>query len=64
MNEPLPDKMTGNDLVTQERYESGFEKDLHDKMDRVDRRDKRDQIITSTATRQYRDGYDRIWGNK
>jgi len=56
--------MTGNDLVTQERYESGFEKDLHDKMDRVDRRDKRDQIITSTATRQYRDGYDRIWGNK
>ena len=63
MNQPQqtpPDRMTGNDLVMQENYEFGLEKQLVDSMDRVDRRDKRDEIISSVPTKRYRDNYDKI----
>ena len=59
MNE-LPDKMTGNDLVVQENYEFGLEKNLVDGMDRVDRRDRRNEIVSFTSTPKYRRGYDNI----
>lgn len=57
----LPDKMTGNDLITQENYEFGLEKTLVDKMDRVDRRNKRDEIISAVATRKYLNNYEKIF---
>ncbi len=60
----LPDKMTGDDLTTQENYEFGLEKDLVDKMDRVDRRDKRNEIKSMPLTRRYRINYDKIDWNK
>jgi hypothetical protein len=56
--------MTGNDLVVQEQYESGFERDLHDNMDRVDRRDKRGSVVTDATTQKYREGFDKIWPNQ
>lgn len=60
----LPDRMTGKDLVVQEEHEANFERQLFNGMDKVDRRDKRNQIVSSTATPQYRDGWERIWGKK
>ena len=57
----LPDQMTGKDLIAQENYEFGLEKNLVDKMDRVDRRDLREEIISFTTNRNYRAGYDLIW---
>jgi len=57
----LPDKMTGDDLIKQENYEFGLEKNLVDKMDRVDRRDLRGEIISFSANRNYRENYDRIF---
>ena len=56
--------MTGKDLIVQEEHEANFERDLVNRMDRVDRRDKRDEIISFVATRKYREGYERIWGDK
>lgn len=58
--EELPDKMTGDDLITQENYEFGLEEKLYNKMDRVDRRDKRNQIKSFVTTREYRKNYDKI----
>lgn len=58
------DQMTGNDLVKQENYEFGLEKQMVDKMDRVDRRDKRDEIISFIASKAYLDNYERIFGHK
>jgi len=58
--EVLPDKMTGNDLVVQENYEFGLEKQLVDSMDRVDRRDRRGEITSSVPTAAFRRGYDNI----
>lgn len=60
----LPDKMTGDDLIKQENYEFGLEKNLVDKMDRVDRRDQREEIISFVATPAYRDNYDNIFLKK
>jgi hypothetical protein len=59
MNE-LPDKMTGQDLITQENHEFGLEKQMVDKMSRVDRRDKRGEIVSFATTPAYRSGYDLI----
>lgn len=56
----LPDKMTGHDLIVQENYEFGLEKQLVDSYDRVDRRDKRGEIISSVPTNAFRRGYDNI----
>jgi len=56
----LPDKMTGNDLVVQENYEFGLEKQLVDSYDRVDRRDKRGEIVSNVPSTAYRRGYDNI----
>lgn len=56
----LPDNMTGNDLIAQENYEFGLEKQLVDSYDRVDRRDKRDEIISFVSNEYFRKGYDRI----
>ena len=56
----LPDQMTGNDLIVQENYEFGLEKNLVDKMDRVDRRNLRDEITSMTATPAFRRGFDLI----
>lgn len=56
----LPDKMTGDDLIKQENYEFGLEKNLVDKMDRVDRRDLRGEIISFIANKNYLIGYDNI----
>lgn len=56
----LPDKMTGDDLITQENYEFGLEQKLYDKLDRVDRRDKRNEIKSFVTTRKYRNNYDKI----
>ena len=58
----LPDRMTGNDLIVQENYEFGLEKQMVDSMDRVDRRDKRGEIISFTSTNKYRFGYGLIFG--
>lgn len=58
--ETLPDKMTGADLVAQENYEFGLEKQMVDKMDRVDRRERRGEIVSLVATERYRQGYDSI----
>ncbi len=61
----LPDKMTGQDLVAQENYEFGLEKDYVDNMDRVDRREKRGEIVSFVPTSRYRRGYDQInWSDK
>jgi hypothetical protein len=46
----LPDKMTGKDLVVQENYEHGMDKQLFDSMDKVDRRDKRNHIMSMSST--------------
>jgi len=63
--ENLPDKMTGNDLVAQENYEFGLEKQLVDSYDKVDRRDKRGEIISSIPTNRFRNGYDNIdWSKR
>ncbi len=56
----LPDKMTGQDLTTQENYEFGLEKQMVDKMDRVDRRDLRGEITSLATTPAFRAGYDLI----
>ena len=56
----LPEKMTGQDLIAQENYEFGLEKQMVDQMDRVDRRDKRDEVFTSPASPAYRRNYDLI----
>jgi len=64
MNEQLPEKMTGADLVAQENYEFSIERDYVNKLDRVDRRDKRGEIISSAVTEKYRRGYDSINWNK
>jgi len=56
----LPDKMTGSDLIKQENYEFGLEKNLVDGMDRVDRRDLRNEIKSFVANKNYRIGYDNI----
>ena len=58
---PLPENMTGNDLIAQENYEFGLEKKLVDKMDRVSRRDKRNEIISFVPNRNYRKNYDLIF---
>jgi len=58
--EKFPDKMTGNDLVVQETYESNIERNIMDSMDRVDRRDRQGRIVSSTVTQKFRDGYDLI----
>ena len=52
--------MTGKDLVVQENYEFGLEKQLVDSYDRVDRRDKRGEIISSVPSNAFRCGYDNI----
>ena len=63
--EPLPDKMTGVDLVRQEEHESGFERALLKGMDRVDRRDKRGEIVSSVPSRAYMVGYGNIdWSKR
>ena len=63
--EPLPDKMTGVDLIRQEEYELGFERALLKGMDRVDRRDKRGEIISSVPSRAYTAGYGNIdWSKR
>ena len=64
MNEPLPDRMTGKDLVLQEGHEAGFERELYNNMDLTDRRDRRDSITSFTTNQKYRNGYDLIWGKK
>lgn len=56
----LPDRMTGDDLVKQENYEMGFERQLFNNMDRVDRRDRRNHIISMTVTDSYRNNYSKI----
>ena len=57
--------MTGADLVAQENYEFGIEKQLVSQMDRVDRREKRGEIISFVSTPLYRKGYDMIqWEHK
>ena len=58
----LPDQMTGKDLIVQENYEFGLEKQMVDSMDRVDRRDKRGEIISFTSTNKYSFGYGLIFG--
>jgi len=60
----LPDKMTGEDLIKQENYEFGLEKQYVDTLDRVDRRDKRGEIVSFATSSKYRVGYDRIDWNK
>ena len=60
----LPDQMTGKDLIVQENYEFGLEKEMVDKMDRVDRRDLRGEIVSMT-TPSFRKGYDLVdWSKK
>ena len=56
----LPDQMTGKDLIAQENYEFGLEKEMVDKMDRVDRRDLRDEITIIDTTPAFRRGFDLI----
>lgn len=58
------DKMIGADLVAQENYEFGLEKQLVDSMDKVDRRDRRDEIISSIPNNAFRRGYDNIKWSK
>lgn len=58
--ENLPDKMTGQDLIAQENYEFGIEKQIVNSYDRVDRRDKRGEIISMVPTSAFRKGYDKI----
>ena len=52
--------MTGKDLIAQENYEFGLEKEMVDKMARVDRRDLRDEITSMTTTPAFRRGFDLI----
>jgi len=61
----LPGKMSGKDLVVQEQYESTCEKKMFDTMDRVDRRDRQGHIVSFTSTPKYRSGYDLIdWSKR
>jgi len=60
MKEQLPDKMTGKDLLVQEEYEAGIEKNLFDSMDSVDRRDKREHIVSKSFSRRGKSNYDSI----
>lgn len=57
---PLPDKMTGRDLVVQEEHELQFERNYFDSLDRVGRRDKRGEITSFVSTPLYRKNYDLI----
>ena len=62
---PLPDKMTGQDLVAQENHEFSFERQYFDSLDRVDRRDKRGEITSFVSNPRYFQGYDLInWSIK
>lgn len=56
----LPDKLTGQDLVTQENHEFAMERNYFDSLDRVDRRDKRGEITSAVPSEKYRKGYDFI----
>ena len=58
--EELPDRMTGDDLVAQENYEAGVEREYFNSLDLVDRRDKQDHIQSRTSTRRWRDNFDKI----
>lgn len=63
--ETLPETMTGSDLIAQENYEFGLEKQLVNSYDRVDRRDKRGEIISSVPTNRFRYGYEKIdWSKR
>ena len=63
--EPLPEKMTGVDLVRQEEHELNLERALLKGIDRVDRRDKRGEIISSVPSRAYMAGYGNIdWSKR
>ena len=63
--EPLPEKMTGVDLVRQEEHELNLERALLKGIDRVDRRDKRGEILSSVPSRAYMAGYGNIdWSKR
>lgn len=57
---PLPDRMTGQDLVKQEEHELQFERSYFDSLDRVSRRDKRGEITSFVPTGRYKMNYDKI----
>ena len=60
----LPDQMTGKDLIAQENYEFGLEKQMVDSMGRIDRRDKRNEVISRSYSPRPGFGYDIInWGS-
>ena len=60
----LPDQMTGKDLIAQENYEFGLEKQMVDSMDRVGRRDKRNEVISKSYSPRPGFGQDIInWGS-
>ena len=57
------DKMTGKDLIEQEKHEEEFDRKYFKTLDRVDRRDKRGEIVSDIPSRKFLNNYERIFGH-